>query len=249
MDLYKELICGTVAGVTQIVVGFPLDSIKVRYINSHQNDLIKWSMQSIKQEGLLFLYKGSLSPLICSSIHHANIFLSYHYFHSLFNKYNVNSLFSGFLAGIPITLTETPIDLLKCQFQIYSHDSYYNFIKAYGLTRLYRGFTATLIRNIPSFGLYFACYEYLTEYFQLNVFMSGVIAGFAFWGVTYPLDYIKTVIQSDSLVNPCNKHYINYWSHMNFRTVYRGYLPCITRSVIVNPFIFTAYNYSKKMLD
>ena len=83
-------------------------------------------------------------------------------------------------------------------------------IRNEGFGSLYKGFGALLLRDMPGWGVYFWCYEFLkkafnlqeakkngTEYSWLNiaikVWCAGV-AGQASWAIGYPQDIIKTHI-------------------------------------------------------
>lgn len=89
-------------------------------------------------------------------------------------------------------------------------------IKNEGYLSLYKGITATLLRDVPGWGIYFYSYEVLKQWAAIfnkrystsyrhpqsaEVFtkiLAGGIAGCLSWLVSYPMDIIKTHIQ----VNP-----------------------------------------------
>ena len=73
---------------------------------------------------------------------------------------------------------------------------------------MFRGMTLTLIREIPSFGVYFASYDYLCKKTNavsedsVNIWkllFCGGTAGIVCWIVTYPTDVIKTRQQMDGM--------------------------------------------------
>lgn len=56
---------------------------------------------------------------------------------------------------------------------------------------------------------YFGVYDQLIRYFKKDnkvslagSLLSGGLAGLACWSSIYPIDYVKTLIQTDSLENP-----------------------------------------------
>lgn len=70
------------------------------------------------------------------------------------------------------------------------------------------GLNSTLLRE-SFIGVYFGTYDFLIRYFTVNgkisqvgSFLSGGLAGVATWFIMYPVDYVKTRIQSDSLETP-----------------------------------------------
>lgn len=76
-------------------------------------------------------------------------------------------------------------------------------VRAEGLAGLFRGTTATVFRETPAFGLYFACYEGTKDWLerrwcwgqQASSFGAGGIAGTLSWVSIYPFDVVKSVQQ------------------------------------------------------
>ena len=92
---------------------------------------------------------------------------------------------------------------IDCGRQIYRN---------YGIKGLYLGFNVTLLREVLALSEYFTCYEYCMRVFSpdgddsskapiFGSFLAGGIAGSMSWLFSYPIDYVKTVIQSQHLEN------------------------------------------------
>ena len=88
---------------------------------------------------------------------------------------------------------------LDCTRQIY---------KAEGVGGLYRGFWVTMVRETPSYGAYFASYEVLCRWLApegtdpkelsgVRLMLAGGLGGIIGWATTYPIDVVKTIIQSE----------------------------------------------------
>ncbi len=82
-------------------------------------------------------------------------------------------------------------------------------LKEHGLTKLFPRFLPTIIRESIGLGFYFGVYDALIKYFthegNVNLagsMLAGACAGIGFWSCIYPVDYVETLIQGDSLVNP-----------------------------------------------
>lgn len=96
--------------------------------------------------------------------------------------------------GIPEPIYKGPIDCLR---QIFRNQ---------GIRGLYKGLPTTLIRETPSYGAYFASYELMSRMFihkdtdtdepSIAILMAGGFAGVIGWLSTYPIDVIKTRLQS-----------------------------------------------------
>ena len=92
------------------------------------------------------------------------------------------------------TLYDGPVD---CLLKIHQVE---------GIRGVFRGFGLTVLREAPSFGVYFLAYEYICRLFdkgngtQLNtavLLFSGGIAGQVSWISTYPVDVVKSRVQND----------------------------------------------------
>lgn len=90
---------------------------------------------------------------------------------------------------------------VDCGIQIY---------RKHGIAGLYLGFNITLLREVVALSEYFGVYEYFMRVFSpdgddssktpmMAAFFAGGLAGSTSWLFSYPLDYIKTVIQSQHL--------------------------------------------------
>ncbi len=124
-----------------------------------------------------------------------------------------------------------PTELVKCQMQTDiktvgikevpdSWQTLKNVWRKQGVYNgLFRGLTATIFRDVPSCGIYFGVYEGMKRHLTsasseynnmpmsaLNSFIialvSGATAGCSLWASIYPLDVVKTRIQSLRLDTP-----------------------------------------------
>jgi hypothetical protein len=116
-------------------------------------------------------------------------------------------LFAACTAGAITSFTVAPIERVKVMMQ--ASKKYKNEIECVrailnvegwsGL--LLRGIGPTLAREIPSYGLYFWVYGFLTSWTDLGPatpLVFGASAGMASWLPVYPIDVVKTLIQNTS---------------------------------------------------
>ncbi|XP_078509359.1 solute carrier family 25 member 48 [Lissotriton helveticus] len=77
-----------------------------------------------------------------------------------------------------------------------------------GITGLYRGANAMILRDIPGYCLYFIPYAFLCEWITpeghtapsaFSVWMAGGIAGAISWGTATPMDVVKSRLQADGV--------------------------------------------------
>ncbi|XP_068605617.1 mitochondrial carnitine/acylcarnitine carrier protein [Brachionichthys hirsutus] len=228
----KNFVAGGFAGSCLLLAGHPLDTIKVRLqtqprASSPQSVLYKGTYdclrKTISKEGVLGLYKGmgvplaSVAPMMAISFFgfglgkqlqqtDPNIPLTYSQIY-----------LSGCLAGVFTTVTVAPAERIKCLLQVQASSSKAKYsgpldcavslFKEQGIRSIYKGTVLTLIRDVPSGGVYFLTYEYLKSYLtpegqsvsQLStprILLAGGIAGILNWTIALPPDVLKSKFQT-----------------------------------------------------
>ena len=193
---------------------------------------------------------------------------------------------AGALAGLGSSFIETPIGLINGQihghlylrhthvFDFHTKDCCkYIYESCGGLRGFYRGYLATLICSVPSFMFYFGGYEYIkydlyhkqprsffnsekSARLRLGILCSGALGGLFAWTICYPLDRIRSEIQSDDLRRERRKYasYVDcvkqmYQQQDGLRTFYRGFLPCILKSIPINAACFLVYEEVNKWMQ
>ena len=258
---YKIIISASMAGMAQILSGHPLDTIKVKSIQMNSNSFI--ATKNIYKQGIKYFYRGVGSPIIGSIGMNIQTFYTYSLIHKHSKKYinnyknstfnSLSTFISGSITGVGLSIIEAPTDLIKSRMQISKNTSYRSTIKLIGIKNIMKGLDITIYRNLSSVGFYFWGYEYAKKRINneyLGIFLGGMTAGFLCWAPSYPLDNIKTRIQTD--INGKYKGNIDCFKKV-FRTFgykgfYIGFAPCIFRSMIVNSFVFMAYELGIKYI-
>lgn len=115
---------------------------------------------------------------------------------------------AGIAAGVASCCVTTPLDLIKIQLQVNNRESFLKCTKKalqkHGVKGLFKGFSVTMIRDVPSYGFYFVSYAYWKKLFgdgYIGSLLSGGCAGATSWLVAYPIDVIKTRIQVSDCVS------------------------------------------------
>ena len=200
MTFFNEFISGAFAGVTQVLVGHPFDTLKVIIQNN----------SNIKQFSIKNLYRGVKYPLpqsiICNSIVFSiNDNLKY--------KFS-NRLYSGFISGLCVTPIIFYLDIGKTKEQLRLP------YKSIDLFRT-KGFLSTLGRETSAFSLYFYTYDYCREN-DFSIIESGSLSGLASWSFTYPLDVIRNrqIAQNISIYEAYKQGYLwNGYSYCILRSI------------------------------
>ncbi|KAJ8515679.1 hypothetical protein ONZ45_g6917 [Pleurotus djamor] len=179
LDPTVDFIAGTVAGAAGLVVGFPFDTVKVRFqspqIAGRYRSTIHAFGTIIREEKFFGLYKGVTSPLATCAFMNGLVFASYR----IFMKAQLERpdaqptlaqiALAGAGSGIVSSIVTTPTELIKIRQQASLTPTSatriaLQILKQQGLPGLYRGITVTALRDC-GYGAYFAAYEATCRYF------------------------------------------------------------------------------------
>uniref|UniRef100_A0AAY4EMB7 Uncharacterized protein n=1 Tax=Denticeps clupeoides TaxID=299321 RepID=A0AAY4EMB7_9TELE len=228
----KDFVAGGVGGACLLFVGHPLDTIKVRLQTqakiscSHDvfySGTYDCFRKTVSKEGFRGLYKGMGAPLAGVAPMMAISFFGYGLGKQLLQPepsipHTYTQIYlSGTLAGVFTTVIVAPGERIKCLLQVqaasgqlkYSGpvDCAVQLYKEQGLRSVYKGTILTLLRDVPSTGVYFLTYEYLKHLLthegesvhQLStpkILLAGGTAGILNWMVALPPDVLKSNFQT-----------------------------------------------------
>jgi len=219
---------GAIIGNIQTLIGHPLDTLKA--LKQTNINITKTHLQ------IRNLYKGIQYPLAMSITFNSGIFGIYSYLQKLEYSREVSGLISGGIMGF----ISNPLEYYKINTQIGNKPSLMD--HKFNI-QIWRGCGYTTARESIATGFYFSNYHYLNEQLKLSPFIAGGISGCLSWAITYPLDTLKTIKQSNdiSLLNILKTkgglQHINIWN---------GFLICQARAFIVNGISFIMYDYLQK---
>ena len=234
-----EFICGMVGGIVGTFLSHPLDTIKTRIQSG--------TALSFKQALIMGnLYSGVSAPTFGIGFEKLIVFG----FYGECKKLGFSDAVSGLVGGFASTLVVVPVDRIKIIMQNKGPLTRNLFLPS----SLYKGFSITLFRETPGFGIYFTTYNKLAHKFNqeknlLKSFLFGSISGLTSWIFIYPSDLIKTKYQanknnSSTRINQVIK---NIYVRDGFRGFYRGFSFAIMRALPLHGGVFLGYEYSKKM--
>lgn len=225
-----DVVAGGVAGTIGVLVGVPFDTVKVRMQSMPTKFTSTWQTfrHTVKHEGVFSLFRGCLPPVSAQTIINALIFAgerSAMRFLEPDLKVNehadpLNIFLAGSFGGFVQCFALVPTDLIKCKLQVDSLEGGKNkyggvldcirqVIASDGPMGLFRGFGVTVLREVPSFGIYFSTYRFMKRLLanhsaeasssSWGTLMAGGVAGSVTWFSIYPLDVIKSNVQTSSL--------------------------------------------------
>lgn len=218
-SLLGKVIDGAIAGGVGVSVNFPLDSLKTRIQESkNPRGFVETFRNVYDQNGTKtrsILYQGYTTNLYGIVFEKAiklcvNDFMR----DKLKNKNQTVSIASGALAGATAgfvqSVVTTPMELFKIKGQIAAKKGekfsllpeITRKFKIEGISGFYRGWCATVIRDMPWSIIYFPSYAVLKDTMFLGEgksfwgnFIAGMVAGAASSGICTPMDVIKTRLQ------------------------------------------------------
>lgn len=210
-----EFVCGAVSSLVNISVTFPLNKIMFR---QQLQGIRMWrAFRQVQREGLIFLYRGLLPPLVQRTATVSLMFGTYaQYFQAVHRRIpTMPWLVTHVVAAVGAGCTEAilaPFERVQVVLQMRDyhgdvHNSLHAFrtITEYGYRELYRGLSAILWRNGPSNALFLGLRDPLQRILPLSedrfgqtlsAFVSGAGLGAALSTVFFPLNVVKARMQS-----------------------------------------------------
>jgi solute carrier family 25 carnitine/acylcarnitine transporter 20/29 len=277
MIAVKNIGAGSVGGFLQGIVGHPFDTLKVKLqTTTKYSGVVDCFKSVVKEEGLSGLYRGVQSPLVGLSAINAVAFFAFGEAKEIVRDKNerVQDLsiakisMAGAMAGAVLALIEGPVDFYKCQLQMRPTE-YKGLIDAvgkisrnYGIRGAFQGFTPTLIRNVPANLAYFAVYEYSKKLLAgdkqptyADFIIAGGFAGLGYWGSCYPVDVIKSKMQTDTPVKAERKYVTTLqtakliYRDAGFGGFFKGVAPCMLRAFPANAACFVGFEFARSMFN
>ncbi|KAI8084406.1 mitochondrial carrier domain-containing protein [Gilbertella persicaria] len=278
----NDFIAGWVGGAAGIIVGSPLDVLKARLqapivpkdplIGSEQR-MGSWQTlrNMIRTEGLSSMFKGVMSPVVGLAGLNALLFVSYGSILRCFDRQETPEptlwqvYLAGAGAGFACFLFSTPTDLVKIQAQMtkipkttlqVTKEIYVTS----GFKGFYQGGIITMIRDAPSYGIYFWAYEGMKR--ALDVNNSGMHGNSFSWASIYPIDVVKSRLQMqhqtqgehtrllvDRPYTSIKDCVVRSYRTEGVRVFFRGLWPTLLRGFPVNAVTFYVYEITMDLLN
>lgn len=272
---------GYLSGALGIVVGNPLDLIKVR-LQAHSGALTRASLQATAA-----LTTGTAAPILGYGALNALLFVSYNRCEAALNEAFsvkeslVSTWVAGAVGGLATWVVSCPTELIKCRAQastapLSSGTVALRLLKEQGLRGFYCGGTVTALRDSIGYGFYFWSYELASSLWPISgqdgtpsfrfeapkVLICGGLAGIATWASVFPLDVIKTRVQTQAMGFAAEASTLLDHDHrqsrerkragawqiskdayrtQGMRVFFRGFGVCCIRAFIVNAVQWAAY--------
>jgi solute carrier family 25 carnitine/acylcarnitine transporter 20/29 len=185
MVFLKDLMAGTMAGMSSKLMEYPLDTVKVRLqdANTTYNGPLQCISRMLREEGMNGFYKGVTAPVVGCMLETAILFAVYgritHCIRQMSGQCPTADLtvlqygMSGCVAGVAVSSVLIPIELVKCKIQVQDtlppqqriyhgvwHCARKTLIQE-GIRGLYRGGSPTIAREAAGGACWYASYEWM----------------------------------------------------------------------------------------
>jgi len=219
---------GSVAGAIGATAVYPIDLVKTRMQNQRKvaasEVLYKHSWDCftkvIRNEGFTGLYRGLVPQLIGVAPEKAIKLTMNDLMRSVLKEKDGSislaaECMSGGIAGGSQVIFTNPLEIVKIRLQVQGETAIvagakrvgaWNIVKELGLSGLYKGASACLLRDIPFSAIYFSVYANLKKHLfgegkdgkrlsPLELLAAGAMAGMPAAYLATPADVIKTRLQ------------------------------------------------------
>jgi solute carrier family 25 carnitine/acylcarnitine transporter 20/29 len=228
-----DFFAGYLSGAAGILIGNPLDLIKVRLQAGHASSTPSTSaLPPAYFSNASSLIRGATAPILGYGALNALLFVTYNRSTSFLTPSQETpdlwtTWIAGAIGGLATWVVSTPTEVVKCQAQMASSPSSSlsrSGINSWGITRqifrtegvrgFYQGGVVTALRDSIGYGFYFWSYELFSRFLEAQmkeremgsngqeaakVLLCGGLAGVVTWASVFPLDVIKTRVQTQDL--------------------------------------------------
>jgi len=228
MPLWKHAAAGSLAGVTEHIGMFPLDTVKTHMQALrpaggpplHLSDVVR---NIVRERGITGFMRGSTAIAAGCVPAHIALFSSYEYSkEKLMNNSGAHEPARAALCGASATLCHdlilTPMDVVKQRMQLGCYRGVYDclgsILRLEGLSGLYRSMPTTLAMNLPFGSVLVAANESIKTCLGIKgdariedaktvlpwYFLSAGLSGALASAATQPLDVVKTRLQTQDVL-------------------------------------------------
>ena len=265
-DYLDRFVAGTCSGVALVLVGHPLDTLKVRMQTGVDGSLRAAFGNLVRSEGIRGLYRGMLPPLVLTG--GINTVLFGIQFNLVAKMQGdgpprpANAMKAAVISGALISVLVTPMELTKSRLQVVPLKDRVSLTKMlvriwkeHGILGLYKGWSAVVLTrasNFAYFGGYAQAQSMLEPYSPSRVVsavLAGGCAGITYWLVAFPFDVCKAKMMVSpepmSLLQAARRVYADN----GLRGFTRGFSPTALRAFPANAAAFLAFEAAMRALE
>ncbi|RDW67967.1 mitochondrial carrier-3 [Coleophoma cylindrospora] len=285
---------GYISGAAGIIIGNPLDLIKVRLQAGTRIAATSPTTYTSQFEGAGSLIRGATAPILGYGALNALLFVTYNRTTALLSQGEAppslwTTWTAGAVGGLATWVVSTPTELIKCRAQMSQQATSSwaitkDILRSNGIRGLYSGGMVTALRDSIGYGFYFWSYELSTRLLASSeggisqssageeaakVLLCGGLAGVVTWASVFPLDVIKTRVQTQVMATenapllenitpaePASPRKLgaievakNAYRQDGMKVFFRGLGICSVRAFIVNAAQWAVYEWMMRELS
>jgi Mitochondrial carrier protein len=265
---FANITSGFFASVVMSSIFQPLDLIKIKMQQTQEKQKFVHVLKNIySTNGMFAFYRGTMLAFIAGGCVASSRMYIYKFFEhksnepGLLAQTSTRIFASSAVIGIFTALIQTPVEHIRIRMNcpVYGND-YSGSIDAlikmrriYGFKNVMRGYSLTVMREFCYYIFFFNIYENTRNVFtsmgykNIGVSMGGMTSGPISWFMTYPLDTLKTQMQTDHLASPVwtLRRYLAHLARCKLLlTLYNGLATVLMRSVLTNLLYFNIWENS-----
>lgn len=282
----SDFVAGTVAGIVGKVVEYPFDTVKVRLQTMSSgsvggmpvfNGPLDCIHKTFRKDGFRGFYRGLSSPVLGAALETAVVFSVFGQMARVLGGNSSEDLtmpqvvVAAGVAGFAVSHVLTPVELVKCRIQVQTNATASTAVAKYrgpwdcirsiareeGVLGLFRGYRATIIREMPGNAVWFGFYELSMRALtppnakrkDTPAYLSavaGACGGLGTWLTMFPVDTVKSRMQtgvgkgiSDSFYHS----FRNILASEGLRGMYSGVTVTAITSIPANGIMWLTYAY------
>lgn len=284
IPMSHKIVFSGLSGAIATTCIYPLDIVKTKLMNQStvkRSSPIEMARMIVRSEGLRGFYRGWPPNVLFVMPEKALKLTMNDYFRKTFRGMRKNNdlpfwleMAAGGSAGLCQVVATNPMELLKIQGatmndkirsgQLKQAISYPTLVRSLGVSGLYTGVLATMLRDVPFSMVYFSLYSQCKTLLcgsdskptGFISFAAGAIAGTTAAALTCPLDVIKTRVHANVAPQKLNLasflrrerqsmgyYYREIVTREGYQALMKGIVP---RCLIISPlFAITMFCYEE----
>jgi len=281
----RQFAAGIAAGVAETAVGHPLETLKTRMqvaLGTGQSEgLFSLLGRAVREDGAASLYRGAGPRILAGGVGGSVLFgvngaLREALDADASRPYSWRFMLAAAGTGVAEGFVYAPLEILKLQAMAHTGASAppsfaalaVQLARERGISALYRGLSATIMRESMGNMAYFSTYASLKTAMlhargegdgphhhharTWEVVVAGGLAGSAYWLVVQPVDIVKTLQQTDDAADPrfssmvsCARHIVR---QRGWAGLYLGIGPSLLRAFPSSSAAFLAYEWAMELM-
>ena len=266
-----ELTGGACGGVAMVLTTHPLDLAKTQMQAnpSAYRGVMDCLKQNMAVEGPRGLYRGVLPPTLVAAPYQASAFAGYGIGQQLVSSVTgldstkgFGQMLAGGISGFFTTTVICPGERIKVVIQTSKEPlglggAMSRIFAEGGISSLFRGWEATLGREVPGGMVYWACYNTARQAIEhvesvpssMKELFGGGMAGVGYWVFSLPADTIKSMQQASTTnlsMAGAAKQVMSESGPLGF---WRGFTPAVLRAFPANGSTFLVATAVRNFLN